>query len=535
MRRQIRHAWLGLALLAIALSACAGSTTSGGTSAAGRTLIVAEDISEAATLDPNQAFETVTVPVDHEVYSNLVTYQGDSTKQVVPEVASSWAISDNNMVYTFQLRKGIKFSNGDPLTASDVVYSLERAVNLRDSPPEYLVGTLGITPANVSELVTAPSPYVVRIQLGTPLSSGAVLAILTYPTTAIVDEKVVKTKGSDWGHAWLNNHSIGSGPYILSQWTPDSEIVLTANPDYTLGPKPSTTKVIFTQVAADTSQFDLLQRDGADIGTGLTTAELSQLSATGKFKTVTIPEVTIVYLALDYQYGPQANPLVQQAIRYAIDYPALVKDVLDGQGVQEESVVPDGLYGHDSVTPYTYDVAKAQSLMDKAGYSKGYSVTLTNGSAALPGEGTPGEVATLIKTDLAQIHINVNIQLLQSSELVSQWRAGKTEMAIVGFSQDYPDPSDFTGAFGAASDGLVASFVHWNSSEATQLAKTSSTLPDGSQRLAALAQFQQYVLTQGPYAVLYQPSEEWAVSTKLSGWYVNNPVMGPELERLQKS
>jgi peptide/nickel transport system substrate-binding protein len=501
-------------------------------------LVIAADISGAVTLDPNQAFENADIPVVHELYSNLVTYEGDNTSTVEPQLATSWTITDHDMVYTFQLKHGVDFANGDPLTASDVVYSLERAVNLTNSPPEYLVGDLGITPANVTKLVTAPNPYEVRIELGTPLSPGGVLAILTYPTTAVVDQKEVAAHaGNDWGHVWLTDHSAGSGPYVLQSWAVDSQIVLTANENYSLGPVPALKRVVWTQVATSAAQYDLLEKRGADVAELLTSAELSQISKRGAYRTLPIPQEAVVYLGLNTQSpSAQRNPLVWNAVKYAIDYEGLTNEVLSGEATPLQSMIPAGMFGHYAVEPYTYNLAEARRLLAEAGLKSGYTVTLSTFNTSIPGAGPalPSDIASFVQADLSQVGITAKIQLLESSELSTQFRAGALQMSLVVFSEDYPDPSDFVGPFGIYSDHGVASFLHWDSPKSASLAEQASELPNGPTRLAVLTAFQKYLQANSPEVPLYQPVVKWAVASDLTDVYVNNPIMGIQIAQLKR-
>src|SRR5690348_741658 len=185
-----------------------------------QTVVIVGDLSDAVTMDPNLEYErSDTVPA-HQMYSTLVTFARGNLTQPQPLVAQSWDVSKDARTYTFHLKHGVVFSSGNPLTAEDVVYSLQRVVNLPKDPASWLITQMGIDDKTVSAMVKAPDPYTVVMTLPKPFSPGAFLSIMANAVASIVDGKTVKSHivNNDWGSAWLNDHSAGSGPYVLVKW-----------------------------------------------------------------------------------------------------------------------------------------------------------------------------------------------------------------------------------------------------------------------------------------------------------------------------
>jgi peptide/nickel transport system substrate-binding protein len=540
MVRSSPRAVLALSLaLAALLAACGGGATQAQQPPSGpkHTLVIARSIEDAVTLDPNQAYEFSSIDVTHETYSNLVTYAQGNTTRVVPEVASSWSMSPDGMTWTFHLKKGVTFANGDPLTASDVVYSFERVVNLPKNPAAWLVTQMGITADNVASQVTAPDPYTVVIKLTQPVAPGAFLAIMAYPTTGIVDEKVVKEHvvNGDWGHGWLDDHSAGGGPYVLDVWDRASQIVLSVNKHWTLGPTPEITRVVYKDTPESTAQFDLLQRGGADVAITLTPQQLQQLQQSRKFKVVKKPDLSLEYLGLDVKNVPaQSQPLVRQAIKYAIDYQGIVKDLLSGNAIMNQGIVPEGMYGYDSSLPYHQDIAKAKQLMAQAGYPNGYTATMLVPSENVPGGVSGSDLATVIKNDLAKIGITVNLQVEQSSELYTTYRAQKSQMVLAQWAADYPDPDDFAKPFGDYNTQSLAWRLNWNDPQLTQLVVKAGSLPNGAERASLYKQINEYEMQNGAFVILYQPLITDAMASDLSNVFIN-PIWGIELSDVTKS
>src|SRR5262249_9392373 len=147
----------------------------------------------------------------------------------------------------------------------------------------------------------APDPYTVVIALPKPFSPGAFLSILANPVASIVDSKTVKAhvQNNDWGTAWLNDHSAGSGPYVLVKWERNVSIELGPNPNYKLGPAPAIKRIVLLNVAENTIQREMLGRGDVDIAWDLSAAQIAALKREPKFAVVQIPDLAMEYLGMD--------------------------------------------------------------------------------------------------------------------------------------------------------------------------------------------------------------------------------------------
>ena len=526
---------LALTLLALAglLVAACGGTSSRATSGPTTTLVTATDISAIVTLDPNQSYENLSY--DHDMYSTLVTFNKGDTTRVVPSVAKSWSTSPDGMSWTFHLRRGITFAGGDQLTASDFLYSIQRVVNLPKNPAAWLVTQMGITSSNVTQQVTAPDPSTVQIKLTQPVAPGAFLDIMAFPTTAVVDSKVVKEHESngDWGHAWLDDHSAGSGPFMLGSWARGSQIVLSANPRYDLGPRPPLTRAVFQNVADSSAQYDLLQKGHTDVANGLTFQQMKQLSGNSKYRILRRPDLSLEYVGLDVKNVPAfSNPLVWQAVKYALDYKGVTQQLLSGNAILNQGIVPKGMPGYDPDLPFAQDVAKARSLLQQAGYGSGFSADMlipTGDISGIPAS----DLASKIKSDLARVGITVNIRQLQASQLYTTYRAQQAQMVLANWSADYPDPDDFAKPFGDYSQKSLAWRLNWDDPSLAQLVDKAGTLPSGPERDGLYRQINQNEMMRGPFAILYQPLQSYATTSHLRSVYIN-PIFGIDLLNVTK-
>lgn len=187
------------------------------------------------SLDPGRTIETTSETINHATYDSLVTFEGEDLKTPRPSLATEWKLSGDGRTYTFTLRPNVRFASGNPVTSTDVKWSLDRVTNLKSSPLFFVEAV---------EAVLAPDPRTVVIRLKAP--QPAFIAILSSPSLGVLDSKLVMENGGDAGpdakdkdkaEPYLNAHSAGSGPYVLTSYVPDQLVVLARNPNLA-GPGP---------------------------------------------------------------------------------------------------------------------------------------------------------------------------------------------------------------------------------------------------------------------------------------------------------
>ncbi len=177
------------------------------------TLVMAWQFDDIITLDPAEIFEFSAAEYAGNAYDRLIGYDVTDVSTIYGVVAESWQVDSDGKTYTFKIRQGIKFASGNPLTAEDVAFSLQRTVIL-DKSPAFILGQFGFTAENVRERIRATSPYNVVIQTDKAYAPTFVLYCLTATVGSVVDKKEVMAHevDGDLGHAWLRTHYAGSGP-----------------------------------------------------------------------------------------------------------------------------------------------------------------------------------------------------------------------------------------------------------------------------------------------------------------------------------
>jgi len=486
-----------------------------------QTIVVARDLSDAVSLDPNLAYEESSILADLQMYSTLVKFPAGNLTQVRPSVATSWEVSKDTLTYTFHLKRGIKFSSGNLLTADDVLYSLQRVVTLPKDPASWLITQMGIDDKTIATAVTAPDPYTVVIKLPKAFSPGAFLSIIANPVASIVDSKTVKAhvQGTDLGTAWLNDHSAGSGPFELAQWERQVKIELVANPNYNLGPAPSIKRIVFPNIMESTVQMQVLGRGDADVAWTLTAAQLAALKASPKFFVALTPNLAMEYLGMDVKNVPAfAKAQVRQAVKYAIDYDGIIHDLLNGNGTPLEGVIPKGLFGYDPSLPFKHDVARAKQLLAEAGFANGFNVELLASTGTEAGGVSAGDLASKIKNDLAAVGIKVDVRQIASDEKLRTYRAQKVQMVLQNWFVDYPDPDDFAKPFADYTQKSLAWRLQFYNDPLSKLAEQASGLTNTPERAALYKKINDGMYQEGPFAILYQPMLALGVSKRLQNF-----------------
>lgn len=482
-----------------------------------QTVVIAYgSVGSVVSLDPQVSYEFG--DPDHNCYSTLVQYVHGDLTHPRPSVASSWTVSQDGRVYTFHLRRGIKFASGNELTSADVVYTFERVVNLPKDPAAWLITQMGINAKNVDQIVTAPDPQTVVITLPKPFSPGAFLSIMANNVAAIVDARTVKAhvQNNDWGTAWLNDHSAGSGPYQLAQWERQVRIELVANPNYNLGPAPAIKRIIWANIMENTVQRDMLGRGDADIARDLSASQLAALRQQPRFYVAQIPDLAMEYVGMDVKNVPAfGKPQVRQAVKYAIDYDGIIRDLLAGNGLPLQGIIPKGLFGYDPSLPFKHDPAKAKQLLTEAGVGSGFTADLLapNGTAA--GGVSSGDLASKIKNDLGAVGITVNVRQVAADELYKTYRAQQAQMVLANWYVDYPDPDDFAKPFGDYTQKSLAWRLQYYNDPLAKLVDQAGGMENTPQRAALYKQINQIEAQDGPFAMLYQPMISMGVSKRI--------------------
>lgn len=506
-----------------ATAAPAAPATVAAPGGAANTLVFATNMSDLITLDPATMYAWTGILIVHNLYQTLVQYEGTDLSVIKPGLAEKWDIKDagDHWEVTFNLRSGAKFASGNGITADDVVYSFQRVIALKQGPSYLFASNIGLT----KDSFKAVDPQTVVITLPKTASPQVFLSILTFTVGSIVDSKEVRAHeaNGDMGNGWLLDHSAGSGPYTVDHWTKEVEVLLKTNPNYG-ATQPAVANVLVRHVLESTNQQFGLERGDIDIARNLSPDQIAALKGKPGVTTTTGDSMLLVYIGMNQSVAALADKNVREALRTAIDYDGLVNDLLKGNAKKVQTLVPQGLMGYNPDAPFQADPQKAKSLLQQAGQGN-LTLELLCPTGTAPGGAAWADIAAKLQSDFANAGITINIKQTQYSTLYDTYRANKHQLIMVEWGPDFPDPDANVGPFTEFDINSIATRQGWKDAIGDK-AKAAALLLDLTQREAAYKDITDYVLHNGPYAVLYQPTEVFGLRSNVKGfaWKANGWV-----------
>ena len=482
-------------------------------------LVMAWTFDDIVTLDPGEIFELSGAEYGAQVYDRLVTYDTQDVSKITGQIAESWEVSEDGKTFTFKIRDGIKFHSGNPLTAEDVAWSILRVVKMNKGPA-FILAQFGLTPDNVEQMVTAPDARTLVFKTDKVYAPTFVLYCLTANVSSVVDAKLVKSKevNGDYGAAFLKTNSAGSGPFKLRQWKASEVLMLDANPDYWAG-APALKRVLIRHVAEPATQRLLLEKGDVDVARNLRPEQIEPLRGNDKVRIVQAPKGTLYYFGLNQKNPTLAKPEVRKAMKYLVDYEAIAKTIMNGQGTIHQTFLPNGFLGAVNETPYTYDPAKAKELLAAAGLPNGFEVTMDirNTSPSM-------DIAQAVQASAAAAGVKINLLPADGKQVVTKYRARNHEMLLYQWGADYQDPHTNADTFAANPDNAddasakpLAWRNAWDIPELTKQTMAAVEERDAGKRAAMYEALQRQVLDDSPYVIMFQQTEVIAERTNVNG------------------
>lgn len=516
---------LTAAMLLALLAGCGGGTKgnvqgnvqgNAGDGETAKTIVIGGQ-SDLITLDPGHMYEPYANMIAYAAYDMLYRVKSGTLGTPEPSVATEYTVDETGTVYTFKLREDVVFASGNPLTAKDVVWSVNRVLNMKESN--------AYTNIKIVAKVEAPDDYTVVFTLTQP--DASFLVKLTSNAYCILDSELVKQHGGsdaggDTAQEWLDTTSAGSGPYIIDSWTPQEQLVLKKNPNY-WGESSNIDTIIFREMTSVDAQITALQNGDVDIILGLNSETAKQVEGMENV-TVTTGEtamMTFLVMSRDASLSPEmSNPLVQKAVRLALDYEGYL--TLGGEGcLVPLNFVQDGFSGgiERDLSTQGRDLEQAKALMAEAGYPDGFTVTLTcanNNSEGLQWT----TIAQKVAQDLAEINITVNIETLETTMVYEKMRQGTMPFYVMFWSPDYYDINNQIDAFlpGTGDTGTAyGNRTKWertaDNEELWTLGDQVKVETDETKRAELSQQLQELFEEDNPFAFLLQHPKTYAYRT----------------------
>jgi oligopeptide transport system substrate-binding protein len=414
---------------------------------------------DLTTLDPQVGYDWQNWSVIKSIFDGLMDYKPGTT-ELEPDLAESYQISDDGLTYTFKLRDGLKFHNGRAVTAADVKYSLERAVNPATQSPGggyfgMIAGYDEMAGGSATELsgVTAVDDKTVEIKLSRP--DATFLHLMAINFGYVVPKEEVEKAGANWGQA-----PVGTGAFKFKQWVPGQQLVLERNPDNHRAGVPYLDQITFEFGQDPTVAVLRLKRGEVDIvGDGIPPAQFAEVMADPANKELIAEgeQLHTGYVTMNVTKPPFDNPKVRQAVNMAINKDRIAR-LINNRGAPASQALPPAMPGYNPENSgYPYDPEGAKKLLEEAGAGE-----IATELYAMNVDPNP-RIAQAIQQDLAAVGIKAEIRSLAQAEVIAAGGSGQAPMIWSGgmaWIADFPDPANFYyGILGCA--GAVEGGWNW--------------------------------------------------------------------------
>ncbi len=490
---------------------------------------------DPGTADGQMTTEEYLMPLN--LFDRLVEVEtvkpGES--KLVAGLAEKWDVTPDGKTYKFTLRKGVKFHNGEELTADDVVYTFDRMLNPKTKAlnTDFLDMIAGAKErmdgkAETTKGLKVVDKYTVEITLSSAFAPF--LPGLATPGCAIYNKKATEAAGDKFGQ-----NPIGTGPFKLKKWEYNSEIVFEAFPDYFRG-KAGVDQVVCKVIAdAETQrmEFEAGKLDVFDLDNARSQISYFRNSAKWKDQIVSGPRVGTYYYALNQAVAPLDNLKIRQAIQYGINRELLLKTLYDNTGVPAKGVLAPGLAGYNPNLPgFKYDPEKAKQLVKDSGVTNPtIDIWQTVDSPATL------KINEAVQAMLGEIGIKINIKQVDSAAwTATRKESNKMAMYHSNWSADFNDPDNFLYTFFAPANSKARSFNENNPKVAELLAKCRE-ITDMNERYKLYQQIEQIVVyDDAAFVPLFHLDHLFVVTPKVknfkvswNGWS-NMPYYGIKIE-----
>lgn len=523
--------------LALAATACAGTANddtgngAGGSDPRyGGTMQVAYS-SDPNTFDPAVCYDATCWNNMRMLFDRLYDYTGD-TMELAPQAAvAAPKISDDGLTYTIKIRKGMTFSNGDPVRAQDFAYSFSRILDPATKSPVQSfwtevegADTYSKNPKGYVSGIKPVSDNELTIKLTAPDSSFKY--VLAMPHSSVIPEGTGDQQAKD---------PVGSGPFEFESFEPGREIKLTRNKNYWDDPKPYVDAVEETLNVDPSLQLLQLQKGQIDLmGDPIPPSKYLEVTNSAELKeqTTTITKPSTYFLSLNTQMAPFDDPLVREAVSYAIDREFLVK-LVNGQGKVANQFLPPDIDGYSSKKMVQdQDIDHAKQLLSEAGFPNGLKTTMYTWN-----DDPWTTLAPQIQQDLKKIGIDVALRPMEPSaffELAST--PDKAPMTLTFWVADFPSGSNFFNSQLSCTAAVPGgqNYAFYCNQDVDDTVRKALATEDPDQVTKLYEQASTEMLADNPVVPLYYGTKTEVFGTKVGGYH-SQPIWGWDMTNYWKT
>jgi len=487
----------------------AGASLGSANAAQAKTRFVFANESDYDTVDPHAAFDVGRVAVRLNIYDGLMRWQNNPAV-LEPWVAERYTISPDGLVYTFVMRKGVKFHDGTEMKAQDIVYSLERILAVGKGAASLFKTMIG------SGAAKAVDDYTVEFKLAKP--SAIFLSIV--PEIHIVNTAMVKKneKNGDHAEAWLSKNSAGSGAYKITQFDPAIGFVAERFPAHFKGWGPKWIDEIEFRAVKDTNTrvLGLMRGDFNGIGGYLQTDQLNRIKSNPATQVLEAESMRVMMAQINVTRPPFNDVHVRRGINYAFDYDGFNKEILGGLVERNPTPLPNTIWGvPKDVKGYSFDIEKAKAEFAQAKVKIDKPIEL----AYLTGFQQSEQAAQLLQNGLTKAGVQSKVVGYPWPTIVERFKDPNTtpDLSIYWISTYYADPHNWVGEmFSSSTAGTFKNASHYKNAKVDDLLEKAlrSTV-------------------QADRAKLYEEATRIVVDDAAGMWIYNTKWYGPYSSKLK--
>lgn len=473
------------------------------------------------SLDPAKGFDPTSWSFIHATFVSLLTF--NDSNEVVPWGATAMpTVSDNGLKYTFTLRPGLKFTDGEPVTAQAYADAITRILN--PATKSQLQAFYEII-KGADDYVNGKAQDVSGIQVtGTDTIAFTLtkpdrtfLDVMAIPNASAVPPNVIAQNSAKFGLK-----PVGDGPYMVQSFTPGRQLTLVRNPDYYDAKSVSVQKISITIGLSPQTELLRVQNGTSTVMMdNLDSASYLAVRNNDKYSPYLHHFTAIAdnYVAMNMQKAPFDDKLVREAAAYAVDNSQVLKAIA-GMGSPLTQILAPGMPGFDaSVKPLAHDPGQAKSLLQQAGHPNGEGLPTLTFAVATDGFTAGQNVAQVVQQDLQQVGFKVQLKVMAPGAFLSSLGKYPLTMGIYGI--DYPDPYDLIGSQFECSQIAAGNNWQYFCDHGVDQTLSSSLALSLSDAIPVYQKLQSQILSEFPWIPLYYQTLYYFVNPKLSGFGAN--------------
>lgn len=462
---------------------------------------------------------------DYEVPFNIfdrlvdVEVDADGNSKIVPSLAESWDISDDGLEYTFHLRQGVKFHNGNDFTAEDVAYTFHRMLTVEGGVnTEFIDQIKGADELLAGETdtlegVEVVDDYTIKVTLKEPFAGF--LASISSPGVSIYDSEATEAAGDQFGMDPAV--TVGTGPFEFASWSFNNQLVLTRNEDYWKGASglPGVVIKIIPDTETQSMMFESGELDILDLDYAADSVD--RFTETYPDQIVQGPRVGIVYFTMNFNKEPFQDVRVRKAVQMSIDRQAILDALYGGRGQVEQGIFPHGLIGFNpDQEEIKYDPEAAKALLAEAGYADGFDMAIAADSSA---SDTMTMALEIVSDQLAEVGIRAEIKNYDESTWLETRKSGELGSFMSTWSADYNDPDNFIYTFFGNEEKTRIRSINYPDTEVMERVAKARTIVNEDERLAEYKALEEKIIHEdAAWVPMFSRLHLFAVSKRVQGF-----------------